>query len=73
MNISIAIAKKQLKHYRDKEPWERDLDNYDRHQRRRESQWRRHVVRVDAILMAELTDNRHRLILTRLNDLEREA
>ena len=72
--MSIAIAKKQLKHYRDKEPWERDLDNYDRHQRRRESQWRRHdVVRVDAILMAELTDNRHRLILTRLNNLERES
>ena len=71
--MSTAVAKRQLKHYREKEPWEKDMDNYDRAQRRREGQWRRHVVRVDATLMSQLTDNRGKLILDRLNDLDPEA
>jgi hypothetical protein len=71
--MPTAIAKRQLKHYREKEPWEKDMDNFDRAQRRRESQWRRHVVRVDAALMSQITDNRRKLNLERLNDLDPET
>jgi hypothetical protein len=71
--MSIVLAKKQQKHYRDKEQWERHIDNFDRAQRRRESQWRKHVVRVDATLMSQLTDNSGKLVLDKLNNLEPEA
>ena len=71
--MSITIAKDQKTHYRDKAQWEKDLDNFDRSQRRRDVQWRRHVVRVDAALMSQLTDNTGRLILDKLNELEAEA
>jgi len=71
--MSITLAKKQQKHYSEKEPWEKRIDNFDRAQRRREDQWRKHVVRIDAALMSQLTDNSGRLILDKINNLEPEA
>jgi len=71
--LNAENDKTHLKHYRDKEPWEKALDNFDRSMRRRESQWRRRVVRIDPNLMAQVTHNSGRLSLELLNDLEPEA
>ena len=68
--MSTSVAEKQQKQYAEKEQWEKDIDNFDRSQRRREKRWRKHVVRIDASLMSQLTDNRGRLSLDKLNDLE---
>lgn len=67
------VDKPTLKHYSEKEPWEKALDNFDRSMRRRESQWRRRVVRLDPNLMAQVTHNSGRLNLEQLNHLEPEA
>lgn len=67
------IDKLRLKHYSEKEPWEKAIDNFDRSMRRRESQWRRRVVRIDPNLMAQVMHNSGHLNLEQLNDLEPEA
>ncbi len=71
--MSITIAKDQKKHYRDKEQWEKDIDNFDRVQRRRDKIWRKRVVKIDAAKISQLMDNNWRLHLDQLNDLDPEA
>ena len=63
----------QFTPYKDKEPWEKMLDNYDRSQRRRDAHWRQRVVRIDPNLMAQVTDNSGRLNLDKLNNLDARA
>jgi len=70
--MATAVAKRQQKHYREKEPWEREIDKFDRTVRRRETRWRRRVVRIDAALMSQLTDNQGNINLSKINGLDPE-
>ncbi len=71
--MANQIVKKQQKHYSEKDEWEKKLDNFDRSQRRRETQWRRRVVRIDAILMAAITGTNRKINLDKMNNLDPEA
>ena len=71
--MAYQIVKKQQKHYSEKDEWEKKLDNFDRSQRRRETQWRRRVVRIDAILMSALTGSNRKINLDKMNNLDPEA
>jgi hypothetical protein len=63
----------EIRHYSEKEPWEKVLDNLNRSDRRREAVWRKSVVKIDANLMSQVTTNSRRLLLNRLNALGPEA
>jgi hypothetical protein len=70
--MATIVAKKQLRNYWEKEPWEREMDKFDRAMRRRETRWRRRVIRIDAALMSQLTDNQGNISLSKLNALDPE-
>ena len=71
--MATAVAKRQQKNYCDKEPWEREIDKFDRATRRRDTRWRRRVIRVDAALMSQLTDNQGNINLSKINGLDPET
>ena len=49
--------------------WERQIDNYDRTERRRNKRHREHVVRIDHLAVSLISSD-HKLPLSRLNELD---
>jgi len=54
------------------EPWEREIDNYDRSVRRRNRAFRSRVVRIDHEYVGLIVSDRTLPQLSRLNELEPE-
>ena len=71
--MATAVAKRQHPNYNEKEPWEREMDKFDRTMRRRDNRWRRRVIRIDAALMSQVTDNQGNINLRKLNGLDSEV
>jgi hypothetical protein len=65
--------KAQHRRYKDLEKWEQQMQNWDRTQERREARWRAFVIKIDGLLMAEVTQNSGRVHLDIINKLEPEA
>jgi hypothetical protein len=76
MKMAIEVGKKQRqrkKHYSQKTPAEKTLDNLRRSEKRRNRKWGKRVAKVDSRLMSQITHNTRRIDLDLLNKLDAEA